>query len=169
MKAIIYTSNTGFTEKYARMLSEKTGLPVFRDSDAKGKVEKGTEVFYMGWLMAGKVTGYKKAAKYYDVKAVCAVGMRYPSAEAVSDTIAQNHIADKKVFYLQGGYDKSRLTGIYRIMMKMMEGVVVRSLKKKTVRTQEEEDSLEMLTKGKDTISEESLIPIADWLRTRIG
>ena len=27
--AILYNSNTGFTERYAKMLGEKTGLPVF--------------------------------------------------------------------------------------------------------------------------------------------
>ena len=27
MKAIIYTSNTGSTERYARLLAEQTGLP----------------------------------------------------------------------------------------------------------------------------------------------
>ena len=29
IRAIVYTSNTGHTEKYARMLGEKTGLPVY--------------------------------------------------------------------------------------------------------------------------------------------
>ena len=29
MKAIIYTSNTGFTRKYAQMLSEKLSLPAY--------------------------------------------------------------------------------------------------------------------------------------------
>ena len=29
MDAIVYTSNTGYTEKYAGILGEKTHLPVF--------------------------------------------------------------------------------------------------------------------------------------------
>lgn len=33
--AIVYTSNTGFTEQYARLLGEKTGLPVYPLSEAE--------------------------------------------------------------------------------------------------------------------------------------
>lgn len=35
--AIVYTSNTGFTEQYARLLGEKTGLPVYPLSEAERK------------------------------------------------------------------------------------------------------------------------------------
>lgn len=58
--AILYNSNTGFTERYAKMLGEKTGLPVF---SAENPPKKGTAVIYMGWLMAGSVFGYKKPQK----------------------------------------------------------------------------------------------------------
>lgn len=33
-KAIVYTSNTGYTEEYARLLGEETGLPVYSLKDA---------------------------------------------------------------------------------------------------------------------------------------
>ena len=35
MDAIVYTSNTGHTEKYAKILGEKTDLPVFSLKDAE--------------------------------------------------------------------------------------------------------------------------------------
>ena len=55
--AIVYTSNTGYTAEYARMLGEKTGLPVWEL--ASRQVPKGSDIVYLGWLMAGNIQGYK--------------------------------------------------------------------------------------------------------------
>lgn len=58
MKAIIYTSNTGGTERYARLLAEQTGLPAYSLTEAKEAVPAGEDVLYLGWIMAGSVKGY---------------------------------------------------------------------------------------------------------------
>ncbi len=45
MKAIIYTSNTGSTERYARLLAEQTGLPAYSLTEAvKGYGGRGERV-----------------------------------------------------------------------------------------------------------------------------
>ena len=75
IKAIIYTSNTGFTRKYAQLLALKTGLEAFELGKVPGKIAKGSPVIYMGWLKAGRLMGIDKAAKEYSLAAVCAVGM----------------------------------------------------------------------------------------------
>ena len=75
MKAIIYTTNTGSTAQYAKMLAEKTGLQAFSMEEAKSKVEAGSEIIYLGWIMAAQVKGCKAAAKKYKIRAICAVGM----------------------------------------------------------------------------------------------
>ena len=75
MNAIIYTTNTGSAERYALLLAEQTGLPVYSLTEAKKTVSTGAEVIYLGWIMAGSVKGYAEAAKRYRVYAVCAVGM----------------------------------------------------------------------------------------------
>ena len=51
MEAIIYTSNTGSTKRYAEMLSRKTGLAVYSLKEASKKVAANSEIIYMGWLM----------------------------------------------------------------------------------------------------------------------
>ena len=71
--AIIYTSNTGHTEKYAMLLGEKTGLPVYSLSEGKKKLSKGEKVIYFGWISAMRVKGLKEARAQYSVEAVCAV------------------------------------------------------------------------------------------------
>ena len=73
--AIVYTSNTGYTRQYATLLGEKTGLPVYSLEEAASRLPCGNCVIYLGWLMAGKVQGYAKAAKRYQIAAVCGVGM----------------------------------------------------------------------------------------------
>ena len=75
MNAIIYTTNTGSTESYAKLLAQKTGLPVYSLAEAKKRVFAGAEVIYLGWIMAGSVKGYAEAAKRYRVRAVCGVGI----------------------------------------------------------------------------------------------
>ena len=63
MDAIIYTTNTGSTERYARLLSHETGLPAYPAANAGKYVSAGAEVIYMGWIMAGSVKGYAAAAR----------------------------------------------------------------------------------------------------------
>ena len=73
--AIVFTSNTGYTEQYARLLGQKTGLPVYALDEARERLAPGNHILYLGWLMAGTVKGYTKAVKQYHVEAVCGVGM----------------------------------------------------------------------------------------------
>ena len=75
MDAIIYTTNTGSTEQYAKLLAQKTGLPTYSLAEAKKRNFVGAEAIYLGWIMAGSVKGYAEAAKNYRVCAVCGVGM----------------------------------------------------------------------------------------------
>ena len=75
MNAIIYNTNTGSTERYAKLFAHETGLPVCSFAEAKKAVPIGTEVIYFGWVMAGSVRGFAAAAKRYNVCAVCGVGM----------------------------------------------------------------------------------------------
>ena len=62
MNAIIYTTNTGSTEHYAKLLAQKTGLPVYSLAEAKKRVFAGAEVIYLGWIMAGSVRAEKRTS-----------------------------------------------------------------------------------------------------------
>ncbi|MGM9681942.1 MAG: hypothetical protein ACI3XR_10625 [Eubacteriales bacterium] len=160
--AIVYTSNTGFTEKYARLLGAKTGLPVYSLSAAE-KLPKGSEILYLGWLMAGKVQGYKKAAKSFQVCALCGVGMGATGSQ-LSDVRKANAIPeDLPVFTLQGGFDMTKLHGIYKLMMTVMAKTAGKGLADKPDRTPEEDTMLELLTRGGDCVREENLGSVLEW------
>ena len=75
VKAIIYTSQTGFTRKYARLLAQETGLMAYELGKAPGKIQSDDPVIYMGWLKAGRLMGLDSALKQHRIAAVCAVGM----------------------------------------------------------------------------------------------
>ena len=161
---IVYTSNTGYTEKYAKLLGEQLGLPAFSAEQADSLPE-GTEVLYLGWLMAGMVKGYKKAAQRFSVAAVCGVGMG-PAGSQDSDVRKNNAIPQKvPVFTLQGGFDRTKLHGIYRFMMGVMIKVMGSSLRKKENRTPEEDAMLEMVTNGGDFVDVRQLDGVIAWYR----
>ena len=52
MKAIIHTSNTGSTAEYAQLLENELNLPVHSLQQAKNKVLSGSEIIYLGLIMA---------------------------------------------------------------------------------------------------------------------
>lgn len=161
-KVILYTSNTGFTAQYAAMLSEQTGLPCFA-LKAAGHIQPGTPILYLGWLMAGNVQGYQEAAKKYTVCAVCGVGMGATGSQ-IADVRKTNALPDEMpVFVLQGGFDRKRLHGIYKLMMTVMKNTVGKSLARKPDRTPDEDTMLDLLENGGSRVSPENLSSVLDW------
>ena len=112
MNAMIYTTNTGSTEHYAKLLAQKTGLPVYSLAEAKKRVFAGAEVIYLGWIMAGSVKGYANVAKRYQVRAVCGVGMGQTGTQ--TDSVRKNSAipANIPLFTLQGNFNVKKLHGI---------------------------------------------------------
>ena len=162
--SIVYTSNTGYTAEYARLLGEKTGLPVYSLAEAEQKLAAGNRVIYLGWLMAGKVQGYKKAAKRYKVQAVCGVGMGGTGSQ-LQEVRKANAIPEKTpLFTLQGGFDIQKLSGVYKLMMTIMVKTAGKGLAEKQDRTPDEDVMLEMLTQGGSRISAENLAEVLAWV-----
>lgn len=161
--AIVYTSNTGYTEQYAKLLGQKTGLPVYALSETKGKLAQGTHILYLGWLMAGKVQGYPKAAKHFQVEAVCGVGMGATGSQLQEIRKTNNLPVDVPVFTMQGGFDMDRLRGVYKLMMTVMAKTAGKGLADKKDRTPDEDIMLELLTHGGSYVSEENLAAVLEW------
>lgn len=161
--AIVYTSNTGYTEQYAKLLGEKTGIPVYSLKEVKGKLPEKSSVIYLGWLMAGCIKGYKKAAKLFSIAAVCGVGMGATGAQ-IKDLIKTNALPSSlPVFTLQGGFDLKKLRGIYKFMMTVMAKTVGKGLQDKKDRTPDEDAMLDLLMNGGSRVNEENLKDVLDW------
>lgn len=159
VKAIVYTSNTGHTEKYARLFGEKTSLPVVNIKEAPKRLAKNEEIIYFGWLMANHVKDFKKAQKKYNVKAVCAVGL-CPTGELLNEVRKAINLSENiSLFTLQGGISYEKLKGINKFMIDML----IKMLKKKDDKTEEEKAMLELLYSKEDYVSEENMSAVYEW------
>ncbi|MBQ9102160.1 MAG: hypothetical protein IJY51_03640 [Treponema sp.] len=165
MEAIIYTTNTGSAEQYAKMLAEQTGLSVFSMEEAKSEVEEGSEIIYLGWIMAAQVKGYKTAAKKYKIRAVCAVGMEKTGTRTEEIRKKTFVPAEVPLFTLQGNFNVKKLHGFYRLMMSMMVKMVTKQLVAKTDRTQRENEMLEIMLQGGENVRKENLAEVLDWYK----
>ncbi len=156
---IIYTSNTGHTAEYAKILGEKTGLPVYELTEAGKRLEKGEEIIYLGWLFANNIRGYKKTAKRYKISAVCAVGL-CDTGTAVAEVRKMNALPEATpLFTIQGGMDKTKLHGINRFMINML----TKAVDSKKDKTEDDERMLYLLKNDKNYVSEENLAAFMEW------
>lgn len=165
---IVYRSNTGFTKEYAQMLASAEKLKAYGAAEAETKLEPGAEVFYMGPLMAGHITGVDQAVKRYAVKGVCGVGMSPASKQTLDTLIKANYVPDAPIFYLQGGWAPQKVSWIKRRMVGMATKSVRESLSNKGGRrTAEEQAYYDMLLKGGSCVAFEKLDTIRDWMKER--
>ena len=155
--AIVYTSQTGFTARYAALLAERTGLPC-RPLKEAAALPRGTAVIYLGWLCAGGIKGLKGARRRFRTAAVCAVGMAAEVEEA--KLRRDNRLEGVPLFYLRGGYAPERLTGLYRPMMSLMS----RMVSKASAEDEGARAMQEAFAKGGDWVSAEQLSPVLDAL-----
>lgn len=163
MNAIIYTTNTGSTEHYAKLLAQETGLPAYSLTEAKKAVPTGTDVIYLGWIMAGSIKSFAAAAKRYHMCAVCGVGMGQTGTQTESVRKKTSVPANIPLFTLQGNFDVKKLHGIYRPMMELMVKTAGKSLAEKKDRTPEEDDMLDMMRYGGERVKIENLSSVLDW------
>lgn len=161
--AIVYTSSTGHTARYAAMLGRAASLPVYTLEEAKTALEEGAPILYMGWLCASHVTGYRAADKRYQVTAVCGVGL-CPTGELLKEARKATRIPEgTPLFTLQGGMDKSKMPNLHRKMIDFL----TRAMEKKKNPTEGDKAMLALLKQGGDYVAENHLITVLDYLRTQ--
>ena len=168
IQAVVYTSNTGSTEQYARLLGQETDLPVCSLAEARKTLSTGTHIVYLGWVMAGSIQGYADAARLFQIPMVCAVGMEPAGKE--QELREKNGIPQDAALYpLQGGYLPDRLRGLQKLMMRMLTGSMAKKLAAKANRTPEEDDLLELMRHGGSRVAPEKLAEPIRWYRERLG
>lgn len=171
---IIYTSQTGFTKKYAEWLAQKTGGDMLELKEAQKKDDAffaGYEaIVYGGWVMAASVVKVKwflnKAASWKDKKlAIYCVGgspNNNPDVEVMLNKLLDQEQREYiKAFYCQGGFNYERMNAPSRLAMKMF----VSALKKKKDPTEEEKIMTQMVATSYDISDEKYLEPIVDYLK----
>ncbi len=159
MKAIVYTSHTGSTEQYARLLAQELERPVYSLAEAKKILPRGEEILYLGWIMASSIQGYKEAAGRYQIRAVCAIGMGQGESQA-AEVRRKNGLPDGcPLFSLQGNFDIHKLHGWHKLLMRVM----TKALAGKASRSPDEDDMLDRMQHGSERVSPEQLQPVLKW------
>lgn len=126
----------------------------------------GSEIIYLGWIMAGGIKGYKKAAKLYKVCVVCGVGMGQTGTQ-LKELRDKNTIPQRiPLFTLQGNFDVKKLRGTYRFMMNVMVKTAGKGLANKPDRTPEEDDMLDMMVNGGKRVSLQNLKAVTEWYKS---
>ena len=152
MSSIVYVSNAGSSKRYAEMLSEKTGYPCYAFSDSDKAV--GTDVIFIGWVMAGAVQGLSEArVKFGTLKAVVAVGMM--KSDSQDAAIKEKNSISEPYFSLAGAFDMKKLSGMYKMMMGMMVKMIKGKLKESD--DPKAKEVVEKFEEGFDMVSEENL------------
>lgn len=165
ISAIVYTSNTGFTRRYAQMLSRASAIPAYDLAEAAALPADGSPVVYLSWLTAGRIKDLSKVCGRWQVRAVCTVGM---APECDLDTLAKTNHVDCPLFYAQGGYAPEKLKGMNKLVMAIVTRLIVFGARRQA-QTPEEKAQLEQFRTGCDFVDEANLSPLLSWLRGERG
>ena len=148
--AIVYHSETGSCERYARELSRALHLPC--EPLHRNHVRSDGKVIFVSWVMAGKVVNYPRAAKTLDIAAVVAVGMSPVTEKLTAASREANQIpSGTEFFLLQGGFNINKLKLPMKAAMTLMDKKIARDLTARQAQkplTEQEKATLNMALKG---------------------
>ena len=153
-RIVVYTSKTGFTEKYAKWIAEELQCEAVSLKKADISTLKNYDlVIYGGGIMANMVSGYDKIKKLNLRNVIVFSSGISVQADGVRENIAkQNGIPVDKLYYFEGGYEPSKVGFIGRMIIKMISA----SLKKKEEKTPEDLHMLETI-KGADNTNRDAI------------
>lgn len=169
--AVVYCSQTGFTEKYARWIAEEVGCAATPFNERGGiDVESCDTLVFCSWLHAASIKGAKwlkqQIAAYSRVNfAVLVVGAtpapcdEWPATEheaAFLRSFPENDYVDLPWFYAQGGFAFDRLGPADKVAMRMF----FRMLEKKTDASPRDAEALSQMRVGFDATDRAALAPL---------
>lgn len=164
MKAIVYSSAAGHTERYALALSEMTGLPAIPVRRIGRRLSRGDEIVFLGWVMAGVIDSYMHMYNTYEVRVLCPVGL-LPYSDFVKETLEDHNIIPDEIatFYLRGGFEMKRLHGLKRWMARSFR--VSMEMDFEDNETKESGELFELMQGSPDFFDRASLEPVAEKIR----
>ena len=173
--AIIYSSETGFTKKYAfcnqiNLGNDAKAIPLKQAK--KQNLDDIESLVYGGWMCAAQINGvswFKEkmpawAASCKKIALWATGGSPIASPDipkALDAMLSEEEKKIAKVFYCPGGFSYENMKFIYRIMMKMF---VKMNSKRKDLREIDKE-ALKMMSHSYDISDKKYLEPIVDYLK----
>ncbi len=175
MKAIvIYTSQTGFTKKYAEWISEAAEEADCVELSAAGRMSLDgyDAVIFGGWACGGSIKRLDKLKKClggWNGKKliVFCVGASPANDKVILPAMRKNFTEDElervELFYCPGGICWEKMSSVSRVMMKMF----LKMLKSKKDKSKDEEEMIKMLSSSYDISDRSYIEPILECLREK--
>lgn len=121
LTAVVYTGNTGFTEKYANWVANQLKCDLYRLEDVTAEdLKKYPLVVFGSWVKGGKIQNLQelqgKVRGKYIVFAVGALPKRLGDPKRFKE---QNGLSEVPVFYFEGGLRWYRLTDGQKAALQM--------------------------------------------------
>lgn len=159
--AVIYKSNYGFTENYARWLAEDLGADLLTANQAKATdLQTYDTIIYGGGLYAGSVSGISFITKNYEHLKnkrlfIFTVGVadvtRQDNVDRIRSSLSRvltpEMMQSTHIYHLKGGMKYSKMSLVHRGMM----GMLIKMLRKKAADELSADDHIMIDTYGKDT------------------
>ena len=164
INTIVYNSLTGSGEKYAKLLSAQLHIPAKPMGEY---VRPDAQVLYIGWAFAGKVSGYNKAKKKYNIVAVVNVGMNGSAPGTAEFTQSATGIPSSvKVFSVQGGFYMDKLPAPFKLIMKIKNKDIVKRLQSKGIQSESDKALMTMASTGTGDPASWDVSEIVDWAKS---
>ena len=170
--AVIYNSQTGFTQKYAEWISKAVGADCFEFATAKKRnFDRYDAVVFGGWACAGrisKISWFKSKIDIWSGKtliAFCTGGS--PAGNSEIETFLSNNFNESErekvhVFYCPGGLNYEKMPTGSKLMMKMFRKMV----HAKKDKTEADMEMLRMISCSYDISDKKYIEPIVKLLTT---
>lgn len=165
---IVYNSKTGHTRQYAQMLAKATKYKVYSLQEAQSSLPEKEPVLFLGWVMAGHISGIDQAVRRWDVRCAVGVGMSPAGKDVLATLSKANYVPNAPVFYLQGGWAPKKVGWFQRRAVNAVTRSTRKALLAKGKRTQQEQAYLDMLLKGGSFVEYQNLKPIQEWLEANV-
>lgn len=168
---VVYTSQTGFTRRYAQWIADAAGADCVELSQAKKEnLSRYDAVVYGGWACAGGISklGWFKGNmdKWRGKKlAVFCVGGSPIDSPDIEPALRRNFTDEEfkkvHVFYCPGGFNYEKMSVPSRLMMKMF----IKALKAKKDKTEAEDAMIRMISGSYDISDRKYIEPILNFLK----
>lgn len=154
---VIYESQTGFTRQYAEWIAEELTCTSKSLKEVKAaELSAYDRIIFGGWIMGGRIAGYRKVLKLGSLTAVFAVGASLIDEATTKNIQTANQLGSMPFYYMQGGIHFDSLSFFKRNLLKAIQ----KSLVKKDHRTSQEEFMAEYLGTNFNFSSKEQITGI---------
>lgn len=172
---IVYSSQTGFTKRYAEWLSEALDAELLTIKEAKKQdaafFQAYDTIVYGGWCMGGNLVDadwFLEKAKEWSGKKLAMYGVGATPADApeITQFLEAAVPAEQKerirAFYCPGGLNYDKMNFFCRTMMKMF----AKSMNKKQDMTEYEKQKAQALLTNFDISDRNYIEPIVAYVRS---